>query len=486
MDLETLLYYISTCGVALFISWKLLLRQRRGGRISGSGLRPPMAPIGFFECVNAFFSRDSPFFLLKLSRDMNQKVFDLPIAPPGSHFFCVADPTVARDILSDPRSTKPRDPYKFFNSVAGGENFFTDNGPRFAHVRKATNPAFSTKNVELMSTVLQQVVDEWMHETLIPLYINLDKPIDLAQELPHVTAQVAGRAVFDYAFTREERDLIIDRFRIALIEFQTNSQKNPLRQLPFIGSLLFPGVRKGRKATNELRQVARRMIEKYRSLPQRKPEKMIDMIVHDTMYASDEERISDVVLYMAGGFDSTAYTLSWAMLELAKNPREQEKLYKALQKRNKSHNDCPELKMLMREIHRLHPAASLGSMRVNPEDYTFLSEHGEKWTIPKNSLVLTPYFLMGRNDKLFQDADSFVPSRWENPTDDQLNAVIPFSLGKRNCQGQALARLELETIVSKVLENFELSIVKEGTADYFMTLKPVGSLVSIKKRRRES
>lgn len=112
MDSPQAVLYLTTAGVALFLSWKVLLKKERRADL------PPMAPVGFFECLRAFFAGDVPYFLINMSRNMNCKVFALPIAPPGGHFICVADHAVARDILLNPRCTKPHDLYKFFDNVA--------------------------------------------------------------------------------------------------------------------------------------------------------------------------------------------------------------------------------------------------------------------------------------------------------------------------------------------------------------------------------
>ena len=190
---------------------------------------------------------------------------------------------------------------------------------------------------------------------------------------------------------------------------------------PYWGIFFFPGVRKGRRATQELSQVAARILDNYRSKAERKPEKMIDLMIHDDLSASGDERISDIVLYLAGGFDSTSYVSVWAFLLLAKNPPAQAAFRKVLQT-TRDVGACDKLKHVVRETHRLYP---------------------------KGADVLMPYFLMGRNENVFEQANDFCPSRWKkNPTANQLQAVMPFSAGKRNCQGQALARKELEAMNS--------------------------------------
>ena len=51
----------------------------------------------------------------------------------------------------------------------------------------------------------------------------------------------------------------------------------------------------------------------------------------------------------------------------------------------------------------------------------------------------------------------------------------PFGRRKRNCVGQLLAKSETQAIVEQTISEFELTLVEEGTVDFFLTLKPVGA-----------
>lgn len=177
------------------------------------------------------------------------------------------------------------------------------------------------------------------------------------------------------------------------------------------------------------------------------------------------------------------------MLELAQNPKEQVNLRKSLDEFKKSGDSpdmklCPQVKMVTREVLRLHPAGALGSTRViasaievkNPVDKT------ESWTIPRGSFCQILSYVVLRNHHVFgDDVDNFVPSRWESPTENMLKAYLPFAAGKRNCQGMALAYLELHAIISRIAVKYELEVENEGTSEYMVTLRPEGSTIFVKR-----
>jgi cytochrome P450 len=56
------------------------------------------------------------------------------------------------------------------------------------------------------------------------------------------------------------------------------------------------------------------------------------------------------------------------------------------------------------------------------------------------------------------------------------DTLIPFSLGKRNCVGMNLARLQLKMVLAAMLRSFRFELQSgEVTTDFFLTLKPVGA-----------
>lgn len=67
---------------------------------------------------------------------------------------------------------------------------------------------------------------------------------------------------------------------------------------------------------------------------------------------------------------------------------------------------------------------------------------------------------MGTNSSIWSDARSFKPERFELDNMSTLNpfSYLAFSAGPRNCIGQKYAMLELKSLMSKVLMNFEISV----------------------------
>mmetsp|Transcript_4054 Transcript_4054/g.2394 ORF Transcript_4054/g.2394 Transcript_4054/m.2394 type:complete len:215 (-) Transcript_4054:107-751(-) len=213
------------------------------------------------------------------------------------------------------------------------------------------------------------------------------------------------------------------------------------------------------------------------------------MMMNDSEYENEIERVRDMIAYVIAGFDTTANTLSFALLELGRHPEEQRKLRSALQKfeTEEEAKACPELKHVIREILRLRPAISLGSVKLLGNDIKIGVKGDDEKNktqniiLPKGSGAITCFFTIQRDAKVFEDPDAFIPSRWDDPSDDMNKSVLTFSLGKRNCQGQALAYAEITEILLKLCRDYEINIVDEGKATNAVLYRPVGTILSFTK-----
>lgn len=68
---------------------------------------------------------------------------------------------------------------------------------------------------------------------------------------------------------------------------------------------------------------------------------------------------------------------------------------------------------------------------------------------------------MQRDPEFFPEPDVFRPERFlaeKVAGKDNPYKYVPFSAGPRNCIGQKFALLEIKSLVTKLLRNFEISV----------------------------
>jgi len=457
--------------VAIFLaSIIFLLRPKK----ASNDKLPPLVEGSFFSIAPIFFSSRAPFFLLECARTYG-KIFRLPLVPNGN-FVVATDHKLARSILEDTKSEKPALLYQGFNAIfGGGESFFTASGHRWKHVRKSTNQAFAPKQKDRMINIVQQVLNKWINNTLEPKR-NENTPLDFAIEMQLVTIGVIGRIGFDHELTQEEVGIIKDNLKVIYVEYMQRAPQNPLKQIPFT-KWFFSGIREANRKSQQIRNILRNILEKHRLKTNPDQNTIIHMICNNKDYNSDDERIRDLFAYLVGGFDTTAYSLAWTLLELAKNTKEQEYLQSELLKCATSKDElynCKALKNVIREGQRLHNTAALGSARQIGKDFSY----GD-CIIPKGSVVDCPFFVIHRDNDVFEQADEFMPQRWQKSSEDMLRSMLGFSAGKRNCQGQLVANVELMVILAELCSKYKFTVVDEGHVEYYVTLKPVGSLLRV-------
>ena len=88
----------------------------------------------------------------------------------------------------------------------------------------------------------------------------------------------------------------------------------------------------------------------------------------------------------------------------------------------------------------------------------------QNYVIPKGSIVLPSLFHVMHNPKRFKNPEEFNPDRFmNNGTFEPDEHVIPFSIGKRYCLGQALAEKEYFLFFSGLMQKFRLEPIKGQT-----------------------
>merc|ERR1712146_318813 len=112
--------------------------------------------------------------------------------------------------------------------------------------------------------------------------------------------------------------------------------------------------------------------------------------------------------------DTTASVTNWLLINLAKNPRAQDKLREEIlavcpsgDVTEEHLKQMPYLKACIRESRRLTPALMAGTMRPAPSNMVMAG-----YEIPEGTLIMTDTHCMQTDPALVEQADEFLPERW--------------------------------------------------------------------------
>lgn len=203
---------------------------------------------------------------------------------------------------------------------------------------------------------------------------------------------------------------------------------------------------------------------------------------------SDEELMGNLFIFTAAGFDTTANTLSYAMVYLARYPKWQDWVLEEIDAILPTSPDdeldyvaiYPKairvMAFMMETPRHFSPLVHIAKQAQTPQ--TIPTSIGSYW-IPRNTTLYVdtialhgnPDLWRGLNaqpDEKLEDGDewAFRPSRWMNPPGSSQplfqppkGAYVPWSAGPRVCPGQKMAQVEFTAIFLTLLRQHRIDAV---------------------------
>ncbi|EDV59522.1 cytochrome P450 4e2 [Drosophila erecta] len=175
---------------------------------------------------------------------------------------------------------------------------------------------------------------------------------------------------------------------------------------------------------------------------------------------NSRELYEEVSTFMFEGHDTTTSGVSFAVYLLSRHQDEQRKLFDEQRQimgdsklgRDATFQDISQMKYLdlfIKEAQRVYPSVPFVG-RFTEKDYVIDGD-----LVPKGTTLNLGIVMLGYNEKVFKDPHKFRPERFELEKPGPFE-YVPFSAGPRNCVGQKFALLEIKTVVSKIIRNFEV------------------------------
>lgn len=179
-------------------------------------------------------------------------------------------------------------------------------------------------------------------------------------------------------------------------------------------------------------------------------------------------------LHLAGhGVPASA--LSWALVELARNPEEQEKAAAAATRWDGASAVPDEIRWVVDETLRLWPPSWLsdratdGPVPCGP------------WTMPADSRILLPFWVIHRMADCYAEPMRFDSGRWA-ALSPPPGAYVPFGAGPHWCLGARFAHVELTTVLAVLLRRTRIALRGDVRPDARRTLTPVGFELELRPR----
>jgi cytochrome P450 len=335
----------------------------------------------------------------------------------------------------------PQQPFsKMFEAV------ITANGDEHRRRRKLLMPVVQKAAMDHY----REIFVETFHRSR---FAGHDGPFDMWHEFMNVSKANMLRGMLglpDTEVNRELADLILTLtdavIRPDIILFKYNAGWTPYGRW----------VRRVQSAYEQLAA----LIEERRKGPQRLDALSIVCNTTDENgdFLTTTEIAGELHGFFSAGFETTALTMTWALLTLIGVPVKSAT-------RGPLDLDLTDEKVLdaaVKESQRLLPAVPMSLPRRVSRD----AEIGGT-TVPKGSMLFAASIVEHHRPAYYPDPDAYQPARWLDPDNGpRPHEFFPFGIGARRCLGAAFA--DLQTRVTLGLLAARLPRLLTTTVDYRM------------------
>ncbi|KAG2125473.1 cytochrome P450 [Suillus clintonianus] len=377
-----------------------------------------------------------------------------------------------------------------------GRGVMWSHGEQHKRQRKALAPAFSNGAIRKLTSVFYDSAYKakcaW--DTAIELNKDGNAVIEVQHWMNHISLDTIGIAGFshDFGSLGGNRASVTEVFDT----FGSNSRPSAVNQAfdllatTFAIFTKFPtkrmklfkklGVTMG-DISNDL--LIRSRQEKDANMIERDNEKSIIGLLlksesQDTeLHMSKEEVVAQMKVLLVAGYETTAISLTWALIELSQHPDDQTRLREELlafgadPTYDQLKAKLPYLDAVVHEVLRLHPPVPDFIRLAGADDVIPLSEpvcnaSGEMTdniSVAKGTLITISAAAINRSLAIWgPDAKEFKPERWlaEDGISGKAKEVqghkhlLTFVDGPRTCLGKDFAIAEFKTVLLVLVKNF--------------------------------
>lgn len=358
---------------------------------------------------------------------------------------------------------------------------------------------FSAKRLESY----EYIRVEELFMILQDMFKKSGKVILLKDVLTTHSMNVISRMVLGKKYVEEEEKggvVTPEEFREMLDElFLLNGVLNIGDSIPWLDSLDLQGyLKRMKKVSKKIDRFLEHVLDEHNARRRRKEgggfhaKDMVDVMLEvaddpnlDVKLSRDNVKgfTQDII---AGGTETSAVTVEWAISEIMKSPHVLEKAIEELDRvigksrwvEEKDISRLPYIEAIVKEAMRMHPVAPMLIPRMSREDSTF-----EGYDITAGTRVLINVWSIGRDPSIWDEPNEFKPERFIGKDIDVKGhdfELLPFGAGRRMCPGYSLGLKVIQASLANLIHGFKWNL-PEGMKPEDINMEEVYGLSTPRK-----
>jgi cytochrome P450 len=328
-------------------------------------------------------------------------------------------------------------------------------GEEHAQMRRLMMPPLQRRKVsgyiDKMLFWIDQVCDTWQE----------GKKLDMLVEMRRAALLILMDALFEIDFSKD-----IDKLWkgiLGLLNYISPGLWLVWKEAPRLG---------GEKAIRELDQYLYSKIAERRSASERKEDLLSLLVANPDL---DDSIIRDQMLTMLiAGHDTSTALLAWTLFLLGKHPQVLQKTQQEVDNvlggarpDSESVENLVYLGQVISETLRIYPPIHIGN-RKTAQDLDF-----QEYTIPAGERLMYSIYATHHAEEHWPDPEKFDPERFAVGKKPEPYTYLPFGGGPRNCIGAAFAQVEAKVVLARILQRFELILIRHEVRQHMgATLEP--------------
>ncbi len=368
----------------------------------------------------------------------------------------VTSPRGGRDMLgrTDAFVDKTRI-HREVRNVLGG-NLFSLPHDEWLPRRRTVQHVFTKRHVRdfggHMAEAAQTVCDGWADGS----YIDLDT------QCRQLTLRALGRSVLGLDLDTRS-DAIAQPLQVAL----SYAADRAMQPVPAPSWLPTPARRRARHASTTLHRLARDILADCRKDP------AVDApLVRALMAAtdpdtgrplSDEAICDELIVFILAGHDTTATTLTYALWQLGRNRRMQDRLRAEVDALGHPSPTPDDVAQLTYTVQVLHEALRLCPPGAAISRTALRDIEVDGYRVEAGSILCFGVWAVQRDPALWEDPLTFDPDRFDPQQAKQRDRwqYLPFGAGPRSCVGDHFAMLEATLALATIIRRCEIGSLSD-------------------------